>query len=472
MRDLGERVDLIHELGELGTREEVTDDGRQRLRVDQLLRGDRVNALVIHRHALTHKTLGAAEADAALIGEQLADSAYATGTQVIDVIDDAHAALQANEIFRRGYDVAGLQDALLELDLQTELLVDLVTTNAAEVVTLGIKEEALEQGFRVRCSRRLAGTKAFVDFLEGFFFVAGRIFFQRTDEGTFVHGRINNAQRRDVVFLERTYDRLRQGLKRASEHDPLLGIDRVLYKDERGNIFEIESLGDLEILNVVKKIQQIDVRAITNSSKERCDQELAAAAAAIEINVKQIVIIELHFEPRAAVGNDAERMERLTVRMRGNFERDTRRTVELRNHHALGTVNDEGTTLGHHGDFAHVNILVLNEVFFAEAELHIERHGISNPLPEALQLVALGVTKIIGNVLERQALVVAKNRKHLTENGLKALRLALLFGNALLQKVQIGRNLNLDEVRRLDDFAELAEVNAFRVGAVGHGSSR
>ena len=146
--------------------------------------------------------------------------------------------------------------------------------------------------------------------------------------------------------------------------------------------------------------------------------------------------------------------------------------MELRNHHALGPVDDEGTTLGHHGDFAHVNILVLNEIFFAEPELHIERHGISNPLAEALQLVALGVAKIIGNVLERQALVVAKNRKHLTENGLKALRLALLFGNALLQKVQIGRNLNLDEVRRLDDFAELAEVNTFRVGAVGHGSSR
>ena len=158
--------------------------------------------------------------------------------------------------------------------------------------------------------------------------------------------------------------------------------------------------------------------------------------------------------------------------MRRNFEGDARRTVELRNHDTLGTVNDEGTALSHHGDLAHVDIFVLDEVFFAEAELHVERHGISDPLAEALQLGALGVAKIIGHVLERQALVVAENRKHLAENGLKALRLALLFGNALLQKVQVGRNLNLDEVRRLDDFAELAEVNAFRVGAVGHGSSR
>jgi hypothetical protein len=32
--------------------------------------------------------------------------------------------------------------------------------------------------------------------------------------------------------------------------------------------------------------------------------------------------------------------------------------------------------------------------------------------------------------------------------------------------------LNLNEIRWLDDFAELAEVDTFRVGAVGHGISR
>src|SRR5471030_1480803 len=89
VRDLCERVDLVHELRELAARKEIADDGRQRLRVDELLRRDRINALVVHRHALAHETLGAGKAHAALVGEELADSADAAAAEVIDVIDDA-----------------------------------------------------------------------------------------------------------------------------------------------------------------------------------------------------------------------------------------------------------------------------------------------------------------------------------------------------------------------------------------------
>src|SRR5690606_15573396 len=46
--------------------------------------------------------------------------------------------------------------------------------------------------------------------------------------------------------------------------------------------------------------------------------------------------------------------------------------------------------------------------------------------------------------------------------------LALLLGNALLQEVEIGRDLNLDEIRRLDYFAELAEVYTIGIVTVGH----
>src|SRR5690606_4647923 len=83
VRDLGERVDLDHELRKLRTSGEVADDGRERLRVNQLLRRDRVDALIIHRHALAHEALGAAEADAALVGEKFADGADAAGAEVI-----------------------------------------------------------------------------------------------------------------------------------------------------------------------------------------------------------------------------------------------------------------------------------------------------------------------------------------------------------------------------------------------------
>ena len=182
VRDLRKRVDLVHELRKLRTREEIANDGRQRFRVDQLLRGDRVDALVIHCHALADEALGAAEADAALVGEKLANGADATGTEVIDVVDYADATFQTNEIFRRSDNITGLQTALLELDLEAELLVDLVTTNATKIVTFWVKEETLEKGFRVRRGGRLAGTEALVDFLQRFLLVASRILLERADD--------------------------------------------------------------------------------------------------------------------------------------------------------------------------------------------------------------------------------------------------------------------------------------------------
>ena len=395
------------------------------------------------------------------MASKFADGTDAAGTEVIDVVDDAFAFLQADEILRGGDDVAALENALLELDLETELLVDLVATDAAEVVALRIEEQTLEQSLGIRRGRRLAGTEALVDFLERFFFVAGRIFLERADDRAFVDRGVDHADRRDVVLLERADDRLRQRLESAGENDALLGVDRVLDEDERGDVFEVEGLGDLQVLDLVEEIQDIDIGAEADGAKQRRDEEFPAAAAAVEINVEQIVVVELHFEPGAAVGNDAERMERLAVRVRGDFERDAGRTVELGDDDALGAVDDERAALGHHRDFAHVDFLVLDEVFLAEAELHVERHGVGDAFAEALDLGVLGIAEGVGNVLERQALVVGLDRENLAENRLEALGLALLLGHALLQEVEVGRDLNLDQIRRLDDFAEFAEVDAF-----------
>ncbi len=100
-------------------------------------------------------------------------------------------------------------------------------------------------------------------------------------------------------------------------------------------------------------------------------------------------------------------------------------------------------------------------------------HRIGDALADALDLRVLRVAERVGDVLERQALVVGLDREDLPEHGLEALRLALLLGDALLQEVQVGVDLDLDQVGRLDDFAELAEVDAFCGGAaVGHGNSR
>ena len=82
----GQRIDLVHELRKLAAAEEIADDGRERLGIDQLLRRHAFQALIEQRHALLDQAFGAGQADAALVGEQFAHGADAAAAEVIDVV--------------------------------------------------------------------------------------------------------------------------------------------------------------------------------------------------------------------------------------------------------------------------------------------------------------------------------------------------------------------------------------------------
>ena len=472
VREFGQRVDLVHELRQLAAGEEVADHGSQGLRVDQLLRRDRIDALVVEGHALADEALGAAEADAALVGEELADGADAAGAEVVNVVHDPVVLLQADEILGGGDDIGGLKDAHLEVGLEVELLVDLVAADAAEVVALGIEEEALEQGLGVGGGRGFARAQLLVDFLEGLLLVAGRILLQRADDRALVDGGVDDAHRLDVVLLKGADDLLGQGLEGAGEDHALLGVDHVLDQHEGGDVLHVEGLDDLEVLDLVEEVEDIEVVAEADGAEQRGDEEFAAAAAAVEIDVEQVVVVELHLKPGAPVGDDAEGVEQLAVRVGGHLEADAGGAMELGDDDALGAVDDEGAALGHHRDVTHEDLLILDEVLLAEAELHVERDGVGRALAQALDLGALRLADAVGDVLEREALVVGIDREDLAEHGLEADGLALLLGRILLEILEVGADLQLDEIGRRNDFAKLTEVDAFRVGAVGHGNSR
>ena len=64
-----QRVDLVHELRQLGRSEELLDRCDHRTDVDERLRRDCLD--VLGRHALAHDTFHPAEADADLVLDQL-----------------------------------------------------------------------------------------------------------------------------------------------------------------------------------------------------------------------------------------------------------------------------------------------------------------------------------------------------------------------------------------------------------------
>ena len=85
VRDLRQRVGLVHELRQLRRPEELANRGHDRLRVDQVVRHGGRHFLV-DRHLFLDRALHADQADAELVLEQLADRPHAAVAEVIDVV--------------------------------------------------------------------------------------------------------------------------------------------------------------------------------------------------------------------------------------------------------------------------------------------------------------------------------------------------------------------------------------------------
>ena len=96
----------------------------------------------------------------------------------------------------------------------------------------------------------------------------------------------------------------------------------------------------------------VTVRRVAEHAQERGGEELATATAAVEIDVKQIVGVELHFQPGSAVWNDTEGMKKFAVKVWRGFEANTWRAVELTDNDALSPVDDKLTTAEHNRNVA------------------------------------------------------------------------------------------------------------------------
>jgi len=196
VRQARQRVHLVHQLRQLAGSEELLDGRLQRTDVHERGRGDGLG--ILGGHALAHDALHARQTDAHLVLDELAHRTDATVREVILVVE-AVAGLLLDEVehVRDGReDLVGTQHvavlgialdgtlvgivhvdaevltqlagALTEQLVQlvqflAQLAVDLVATDARQVVALGIEERVLEVGARRLERRRLTRAGALVD---------------------------------------------------------------------------------------------------------------------------------------------------------------------------------------------------------------------------------------------------------------------------------------------------------------------
>ena len=167
-----QRVDLVHELRELRSSEELLDRSDDRTNIDQRLRRDCLD--VLRGHALTHDTFHTAQTNANLVLDQFADAADAAVGEVVLVVESVTRLLldQVQHVADRCEHFAAAEDVLalfgvveqwLALGIQAafeakqgtdpaelfaELAVDLVPADAAEVVATALEERITEVRLR------------------------------------------------------------------------------------------------------------------------------------------------------------------------------------------------------------------------------------------------------------------------------------------------------------------------------------
>ena len=193
----GERVGLVHELAELGGAEELLQRRHDRADVDDRLRRDRVG--VLGGQALAHDALHAVEPDPERLLDQLADRAQAAvaevlvlvevlgdrlarhahrlGRVVLDldlaVLGQAQALGQRHQLAHERQDVVVGERARVDVHVQAQPRVELVASDAREVVALGVEEQLVEQRLGVVHARRLTGTLLLEQLDQGALFGAG-----------------------------------------------------------------------------------------------------------------------------------------------------------------------------------------------------------------------------------------------------------------------------------------------------------
>ena len=159
--DFRQRVRLVHELRQLRRAEEFAHRGGRRLRVDQVVRHDRVD--FDRAHALLDRAFHAQQADAILVFHQLADRAHAAVAEVVDVVDFALAVAQVVQDLDDRKEIFAAQGAQRVGRVEAQARVHLHAADRRQIVALGVEEQAVEQRFGRVERRRLAGAHDAVD---------------------------------------------------------------------------------------------------------------------------------------------------------------------------------------------------------------------------------------------------------------------------------------------------------------------
>ena len=422
--DLGQAVDLVHELGELGAAEELLEGGDDRLGVEQVL-GHGGRQVGSDGHLLFDGPLHPRQADAERVLDELADRTHPAVAQMVDVVDRPLPETQVEEILDDLHVIEGGQGLLFEGRFLAELDVELEPADPGEIIFLGIEEQAAEEVLRALGRVRLPGSQFPVDLTLGLGQVLAEVLLDgRADDqaGPVLFGEEDLERlpppdeqvELDVVDLlvrpDLAFDTgqgigpgelfLRQGDPgdaRAGQGRQDLGTDLLPGRSQDFLAFGVHDIGrgrfpdqafrhfheQLAVLgddpvDLVEELEDVLVRAEAQGPQENGGQELLLA---VQADPEEVLRVVLELDPGSPVRDDLGDEEALVL---GLPEEHPGRPLELADHDPFDPVEDEGPLFGHQGDVPEVDFLLLDvlealglggDVLFPGHQLDLELEG-------------------------------------------------------------------------------------------------
>ena len=174
VRQLAERIGLVHELRELRRTEERLNDGRHGTRIHEIVERD-LFGIGVDRHALLDQSRHTRQTNGELVGDQLTHRADTAISQLIDIVHIAAAFVEFHELAHDLNEVFLREDGGRHRRVEPQTLVDFIATDTTEVVALGREEQTLERLLGRLAVGRVARTEERVDLLERFLLVLRRV---------------------------------------------------------------------------------------------------------------------------------------------------------------------------------------------------------------------------------------------------------------------------------------------------------
>ena len=440
---LGQRVILIHELAQRGGAEELLDDCGNRPDVNQALRGHGVQ--ILDGHPLPDHPIQTGESDPELVLKQLAYAAQTAVAQVVNVVGRAHAHSHAVQIVDGGHDIIhndvvgnqvgvtlgngvfpavgrnGFQhflqhgevnllgDAVLlgvkihearhlhhvvgeDLDVVVADLDDrLVDALPAQLVSLGTGDELAghDQNFTGHgIGNGLYG------------FLAGQ---PAPDVHLLVE--LIPAHLAHVVAVVVEQQSLQMGSgglhrRRLTGTQPAVNLQQRLFSGLAGIL--VNGSQDPGIL--AEHGLDLLVGLHAQCPDQAGDGQLPVL---IDPNPEHVGVVGFILQPGAPVGNDSGGIGMLVSLVHLMAVVHAGRTDDLGDNNPLRTVDDEGTAVGHHGEIAHEDLLLLDFVGLrvAQTDPHLDGLGVGSVPLLALLNGVLGL--ILHGVVQEGQLQLA-----------------------------------------------------------------